>query len=35
MNAETGADKLLLTYRGTVYPRHLDHMDHMNIQYYT
>ncbi len=34
MNAETGVDKLLLTYRGTVYPRHLDHMDHMNIQYY-
>ena len=34
MNAETGADKLLLTYRGTVYPWHLDHMDHMNIQYY-
>ncbi len=24
MNAETGADKLLLTYRGTVYPQHLD-----------
>lgn len=34
MNAETGADKLLLTYRGTVYPQHLDHMDHMNIQFY-
>jgi hypothetical protein len=34
MNPETGADKLLLTYRGTVYPQHLDHMDHMNIQYY-
>jgi acyl-CoA thioester hydrolase len=34
MNAETGTDKLLLTYRGTVYPWHLDHMDHMNIQYY-
>lgn len=34
MNAETGADKLLLTYRGTVYPQHLDHMEHMNIQYY-
>ena len=33
MNPETGADKLLLTYRGTVYPQHLDHMDHMNIQY--
>ncbi len=34
MNAETGADKLLLTYRGTVYPWHLDHMEHMNIQHY-
>lgn len=22
------------TYRGTVYPRHLDHMDHMNVAYY-
>ncbi len=34
MNAETGADKLLLTYRGTVYPWHLDHMEHLNIQHY-
>ena len=34
MNAETGADELLLTYRGTVYPWHLDHMEHMNIQHY-
>jgi acyl-CoA thioester hydrolase len=24
----------ITTYRGTVYPRHLDHMDHMNVQYY-
>ncbi len=34
MNAEAGTGELLLTYRGTVYPWHLDHMDHMNIQYY-
>ncbi len=34
MNAEAGTEALLLTYRGTVYPQHLDHMDHMNIQYY-
>ncbi len=33
MNAETGTGELLLTYRGTVYPQHLDHMDHMNIEY--
>ena len=32
--AESGAEKLLLTQRGTVYPRHLDHMGHMNIQFY-
>ena len=25
---------MIETYRGTVYPRHLDHMDHMNVQYY-
>ena len=25
---------LMETYRGTVYPRHLDHMDHMNVAYY-
>ena len=24
----------ITTYRGTVYPRHLDHMDHMNVQHY-
>ncbi len=34
MNAEAGTGELLLTYRGTVYPQHLDHMDHMNIQHY-
>lgn len=26
--------KLLETYRGTVYPWHCDHMDHMNVMYY-
>ena len=26
--------ELILTYRGAVYPRHLDHMGHMNVQYY-
>jgi len=30
MNAEAGTGELLLTYRGTVHPQHLDHM---NIQY--
>ncbi len=34
MNAEAGTGELLLTYRRTVCPQHLDHMDHMNIQYY-
>jgi acyl-CoA thioester hydrolase len=24
----------LLTYRGTVYPWHCDHMDHMNVMWY-
>ena len=24
----------LLTYRGTVYPRHCDHMGHMNVMWY-
>jgi acyl-CoA thioester hydrolase len=28
-------DKSLFTYRGVVYPWHLDSMDHMNVQYYT
>ena len=23
------------TYRGVVYPWQLDHMDHMNVQFYT
>lgn len=26
---------MIKTYRGMVYPRHLDHMGHMNVQYYT
>ena len=25
---------MIETYRGVVYPRHLDHMDHMNVAYY-
>jgi acyl-CoA thioester hydrolase len=25
----------LVTYRGIVYPWHVDHMDHMNVQHYT
>ena len=25
---------MMETYRGTVYPRHLDHMDHMNVAHY-
>lgn len=27
-------DGWLDTYRGTVYPRHLDHMGHMNVAHY-
>lgn len=26
---------MLETYRGVVYPKHIDHMGHMNVQYYT
>lgn len=26
---------VLETYRGVVYPWHMDHMDHMNVQFYT
>ena len=26
---------MIETYRGVVYPSHLDHMDHMNVQWYT
>jgi acyl-CoA thioester hydrolase len=28
-------NELLLTYRGTVYPWHCDHMGHMNVMWYT
>ncbi len=36
MSQSAAADPsgMIETYRGTVYPRHLDHMDHMNVQYY-
>lgn len=26
---------MIETYRGVVYPQHLDHMGHMNVQWYT
>jgi len=26
---------MIETYRGVVYPQHLDHMEHMNVQFYT
>lgn len=26
--------ELIQTYRGTVYPWHCDHMDHMNVMWY-
>src|SRR5215470_19172542 len=29
------ADMERLTYRGTVYPWHCDHMGHMNVMWYT
>jgi len=28
------SDKIFETYRGTVYPWHCDHMDHMNVMWY-
>ena len=31
MSARTGIE----TYRGVVYPWQMDHMDHMNVQFYT
>lgn len=31
MSAKTGIE----TYRGVVYPWQMDHMDHMNVQFYT
>lgn len=33
MNVQSD-DGMIEAYRGVVYPRHLDHMDHMNVQYY-
>ena len=27
--------ELMITYRGVVYPRHCDHMGHMNVMWYT
>lgn len=27
--------RMIETYRGVVYPNQLDHMDHMNVQWYT
>ncbi len=33
MSGSPGGE-LILTYRGAVYPRHLDHMGHMNVQFY-
>ncbi|TSA14701.1 MAG: thioesterase [Betaproteobacteria bacterium] len=29
------ADSRIETYRGVVYPWQMDHMDHMNVQFYT
>lgn len=29
------AENAIETYRGVVYPWQLDHMDHMNVQFYT
>lgn len=34
MSAQGPGGDLFLTYRGAVYPRHLDHMGHMNVQFY-
>ena len=34
MNAEPRTGELVLTYRGMVYPQHLDHIGHMNIHRY-
>ena len=28
------AEKVIETYRGVVYPWQMDHMDHMNVQFY-
>jgi len=35
-NSEADAQPYMIeTYRGVVYPNQLDHMDHMNVQWYT
>ena len=34
MSAPSSGGEMILTYRGAVYPRHLDHMGHMNVQFY-
>ncbi len=34
MSAPSPDSEMALTHRGAVYPRHLDHMGHMNIQFY-
>ncbi|MHA1153578.1 MAG: acyl-CoA thioesterase [Alphaproteobacteria bacterium] len=34
MSAPSPGGALILTYRGVVYPSHLDHMGHMNVQFY-
>jgi acyl-CoA thioester hydrolase len=31
---DDGMTELLLTYRGTIYPWHCDHMGHMNVMWY-
>ena len=33
MSVPSPGGALILTYRGAVYPRHLDHMGHMNVQF--
>jgi acyl-CoA thioester hydrolase len=30
-----GEGSMIETYRGVVYPNQIDHMDHMNVQWYT
>ena len=35
MCKQTRDDFMIETYRGVVYPNQLDHMDHMNVQWYT
>ena len=33
-NVKPGNKSMIETYRGVVYPNQLDHMDHMNVQWY-